>query len=489
MQRNQQAHLQLLCYQPGLTAKCGGTSKGAACCVIGQQVYPSFALLVWEEPYTAENILLQCHGELWWLNFQLPIAGSMTLGRACQSCQERARTSCFCVGCARHLCLRCLGRAVPTITRLLVCPNCEAAAVATQLCHPAQVNEAQVSKLAAYSAATAHILSQHLRPSTLTSYDLGVRKYISFAASLGYHRALPAPVGLVTAFLTHCITVLELDSSTAELYLTGLSSWHEHAKSLPGMAGLDNPTKALQVQQLMEAICKHYKKASRAKRALQPHEVRAMAQTFSAERRGRHHEICFLIAIFACMRQRAAAHVRVAYEVVQGPEGPSISFLKDSDLQWGYCPESRMHYISVRVLEDKNHDAGTGAHTSYLPMSVPGLGVNPGWAILRYLVDNRPPSGGFLLAAPLGTKSWSSSPFSNMAGVFKGAFARAFPSCPVEDISSHSGRKTFAQLLHDAGFADTVIADSGGWALKKAAVHMYFRTSRASILRAVSSLG
>ena len=199
------------------------------------------------------------------------------------------------------------------------------------------MSKAQVSNLAAYSAATAHILSQHLRPSTLTSYDLGVRKYVSFAASLGYHQALPAPVGLVTAFLTHCITVLELDSSTASLYLTGLSSWHEHAKSLPGMARLDNPTKALQVQQLMEAIRKHYKKASRVKRALQPLEVRAMTQTLSAERRGRHHEICVLISIFACMRQRAAAHVRVAYEVLQGPEGPAVPFLKDSDLQCGSC--------------------------------------------------------------------------------------------------------------------------------------------------------
>ena len=148
-----------------------------------------------------------------------------------------------------------------------------------------------------------------------------------------------------------------------------------------------------------------------------------------------------------------------------------------------------MHYISVRVIEDKTHDARAGAHMSYLPMSIPGLGVNSGWAILRYLVDNRPPAGGFLLAAPLGPSSWSTSPFSIMAGVFKGAYARAFPNRPVEDISSHSGRKTLAQLLHDAGFADTVIADSGGWALKKAAVHMYFRTGRAMMLRAVSSLG
>ena len=62
-----------------------------------------------------------------------------------------------------------------TITRLLVWPSCEAAAVATQLCHPAHVNKAQVAKLEAYSAATAHILSQHLLPSTLTSHDLGVR--------------------------------------------------------------------------------------------------------------------------------------------------------------------------------------------------------------------------------------------------------------------------------------------------------------------------
>lgn len=370
-----------------------------------------------------------------------------------------------------------------------MCPSCEAQAAARQLCLPGHASNAQLSKLAAYSAATAHILSQHLRPSTLRSYEHGIGRYCSFAASLGFRQALPAPVGLVTAFLTHCITVLELDSTTASLYLAGLSSWHEHAKSLPGMAGLSNPTKALQVQQLMETICKHYKKASKAKRALQPSEIKAMAQTFSAERRGRHHEVCFLVAIFACMRQRAAARVKVVYKILHGPQGPSVSFQEGSDLNWGYCAESQMHFLSIRVLEDKNHSSSTGAHHSYLPMSIPGLDLTPGLTILRYLVDIQPPSGGFLLAAPTGSSSWSPSPFSNMAGVFKGAFARAFPGRSASDISSHSGRKTFAQLLHDAGFADTVIADSGGWALKKAAVHMYFRTTRPMILKAVASLG
>ena len=54
-----------------------------------------------------------------------------------------------------------------------------------------------------------------------------------------------------------------------------------------------------------------------------------------------------------------------------------------------------------------------------------------------------------------------------MAEVSKGAFAWALPSRPVDDISSHSSRKRHAYLMHDGGFAD-----SGGWALRKDAVHM-----------------
>ena len=44
-------------------------------------------------------------------------------------------------------------------------------------------------------------------------------------------------------------------------------------------------------------------------------------------------------------------------------------------------------------------------------------------------------------------------------------------------IGSHSGRKTLSQLLWEHGFSRQLIADAGGWYIKREAVDLYFRTS------------
>ena len=70
-------------------------------------------------------------------------------------------------------------------------------------------------------------------------------------------------------------------------------------------------------------------------------------------------------------------------------------------------------------------------------------------------------------------------------------YKRAFPRVTAEYlkyIGTHSGRKTLAQALWDSGFSRRLIADAGGWFLKKEAMDLYFRTARLTILRALSSL-
>ena len=54
-------------------------------------------------------------------------------------------------------------------------------------------------------------------------------------------------------------------------------------------------------------------------------------------------------------------------------------------------------------------------------------------------------------------------------------------------LGTHSGRKTLAQLLWDRGFSRRLIADAGGWFLKKEAM-LYFKTALHVILAALASL-
>jgi len=73
----------------------------------------------------------------------------------------------------------------------------------------------------------------------------------------------------------------------------------------------------------------------------------------------------------------------------------------------------------------------------------------------------------------------------------KKAYRTAHPDAPQESVSrlgSHSGRKTLAQMLWNAGFARRLIADAGGWFLKREAIDLYFKTAPAVILKAIASL-
>ena len=56
-------------------------------------------------------------------------------------------------------------------------------------------------------------------------------------------------------------------------------------------------------------------------------------------------------------------------------------------------------------------------------------------------------------------------------------------------LGTHSGRKSLAQWLWDDGHCRRIIADAGGWFLKRDAVDMYFKTARHIILNAVKSIG
>ena len=59
----------------------------------------------------------------------------------------------------------------------------------------------------------------------------------------------------------------------------------------------------------------------------------------------------------------------------------------------------------------------------------------------------------------------------------------------VELIGSHSGRKSLAQWLWNAGHCRRVIADAGGWFMKRDAVDLYFKTARHTILSMVRNVG
>ena len=81
-----------------------------------------------------------------------------------------------------------------------------------------------------------------------------------------------------------------------------------------------------------------------------------------------------------------------------------------------------------------------------------------------YLVETKPPSSGYLLAATKGNQhGWSIARFACMRKLVKGAFARAFPEKQVLGVGGSSLRKSWAQWMKRVRCTGFEVVDVCGW--------------------------
>ena len=191
------------------------------------------------------------------------------------------------------------------------------------------------------------------------------------------------------------------------------------------------------------------------------------------------------------LRQKAATHLIVAYRIVVDDVGAqTVEFLADSDIRVVRDADLGDH-IEINVDVDKNVNA-LKRRKAYIPFEVPALDIYPVSFLIWYILKYRPPSGGYLLAAPLSVrkKTFRTTRFTGLANAVKRAFRAVFPGDPtVNLVGSHSGRKSLAQWLWNAGHCRRVIADAGGWFMKRDVVDLYFKTAPKKILHAVRYVG
>jgi hypothetical protein len=156
---------------------------------------------------------------------------------------------------------------------------------------------------------------------------------------------------------------------------------------------------------------------------------------------------------------------------------------------------TQQEYIRLTIIKDKNITSNIEAYT-YIPHHIRSLDIHPVALLRHYLTTFRPPSNGFLLAAPktrgIAPARFFEGPYTNLSTAYKAAYLCAFPlhrEVDVNRIASHSGRKSMATWLWDAYNNLRLITDIGHWANAKAyAVNLYFHTSRTNILRCIANL-
>jgi hypothetical protein len=295
--------------------------------------------------------------------------------------------------------------------------------------------------------------------------------------------ATPVDVGLYVAY-SLTVRTDPLDSSSIKTYLGGVSAWHEQAREATGLP-LINPVKSRLVRSIINVALKRYKKKSKAKLPFSFAQwSRIMQQGFKSTASGEHQRLFMCFATLGPLRPSACSRICVKYRISGRGQ---IIFHKDSQLRIITDDPAWEHpYIAAEVFTDKNLDARK-MRTIVIPHSA--LGIRPVSMLQDYILQRRPPSGGFLFAAPRG-KSFRSTRYSNFSLALRKAYKTALPrATDVKCFAGGSPRKTLAQLIWDAGYSKRILADVGGWALRADAVDIYFKTQGHQILSLLHGLG
>ena len=290
-------------------------------------------------------------------------------------------------------------------------------------------------------------------------------------------------------YVVWLLAARQLDSTTVRLSVGAVHDFFEYVRNDLGLHHIPNPARHPTLREFSTAVGANYKKPSRARLSVTlAHAKRLLAVGFVGEsRKARHARLFYIFLTLGMLRNTAACHLKVVYEV-----DPTTSLLRlspESDVQIERSDEGE--YLKVRVDVDKNVTAETVRH-AYIPANR-FLDVNPVHEFSAYLKEIRPPTGGFLFAEPYARNTnFSPKVFKGFGKLLKAAFLKAFPDAEpafVSRLGSHSGRKSLAQWLWEAGWSKRLIADAGGWFVKREAVDLYFSTSPTMIIKAIKTLG
>ena len=328
--------------------------------------------------------------------------------------------------------------------------------------------------------------------------------------------ALPATYEICRAFAKLAITVKDWDGSTISNILSQVSDFHE--KLIQQGLKIDNPLKSKAGRALRQRLETDYKKTSKAKVAFsiaqmkrvyeagcdkegfgnpgEPEGGKYGTKRRASLRRNWHHRVAITFLNAGALRMNAAAALRVLYRLNGNCKG-GIEFLPGSDVSVQWDETLELWYIDIFVDADKNVKTSRRA---YIPEAILALGAVPVEDFLYYLRVFGPPSGGYLFRAPNGggstwyplqrNKKGNIGGFTNWSNMVQEMYQRAFPTATDKKLyGSHSGRKSLAQWLWDDGFPRRLIADVGGWFMKKDSMDLYFSTSRFVILRAITYMG
>ena len=310
---------------------------------------------------------------------------------------------------------------------------------------------------------------------------------------------LPASPGLVQDFMIYGIAEKQWDSSTVQLRVQAIGSFYHYLRNTLQLRHVTSPLRDPEVLECARVIGVNFKKDGGGRLPLSFAELAGLfARGFVGRtRRGRWARLYAEILNFLMLRDVATTHLIVRYDVVRTASGgETIVFADNSEIVVYHDVAYGADVVQVRVFEDKNVDtrrSDGGGRKSHAPALLPNFNINFGQDLIDYLLFVRPPSGGPLLIRPdKKNNGFSTAKYGGFSKEYmQPAYKLAFPDVSaayLKRIGTHSGRLTLAQLLWNQGFERRLIADAGGWFIKREAVDLYFSTAPIHIIRAIATL-
>ena len=412
---------------------------------------------------------------------------------ACQGTGDRTLN--YCVTCKHLWCHECGGptAAQPPIPAF-ECIHCTVEAETAGL----DLTPDQRALLKHLARGRYHLLSLQKRSSSRSNDLQGLKAYYAFCDLTGL-AAFPATSSQLIDFMVYGVNIKNWDSSTVGNRVQAIGSLYAYLRVFLGWRFVRSPLREPAVIEAGRILGANFKKEGGGRLPLSFAELHGlMARGFVGRtRRGRWARLYNIVLNFLMLRNVAASHLRVEYDVHIGADGrESVVFTSKTEIGVRFDTAFGADIVYANVREDKNVDArraAEGGRKAYCPAVLPNFGIDFGRDLVEYILYVRPPSGGPLLIRPskkgFGFDSVKSNNFSK--DYLQPAYRQAFPDVSpdyLRRLGTHSGRLTLAQLLWNAGFERRLIADAGGWFIKREAVDLYFSTASLHILQAMAAL-
>ena len=345
-----------------------------------------------------------------------------------------------------------------------------------------------------HTAALTELRQDFLRELTTKRHAHNLKTYEKYCHIMGV-RAYPPAVHDLELFIAYSLTTRRpvLDPASVKLTIGAISGYMIQLQrvglnvSPPWI--LENAAKSDTVNNLLKTCMDYYKLPVRAKLQMSVETLfEVLFKGFdNSTRFGLHQLTFFVVSMCAPCRPGAAANIKISYHVT----GEEVHTTADSDIRFfpKGTPLWRFAYILIRITTEKNVTPSSPRWV-YIPGTM--LGFNVYDIIHGYVLTQRPPSGGFMLAAPKsahGTGFWS-VPYTNYGNAFQKAVTRSLNGAlDAKDYGGGTPRKSFAQWMNAAGVPRHVMADICGWSLRnRDAMDGYMQTTPEMMMRIKTSL-